>query len=448
MSTTDPSTYLAHIWPRARNAFAVLMLLTAGLLLWQHYGMERVIDLTDPRFGVYADDDRQSGGGSGGSVARRGGDLHFRCGIATAIDWPYCKLSVNLEDSERKGIDMSEFSHFSLDIDYKGAGPAKLGMTLVNVEHGFTVSDRWQTYKINQVDTLDIPAEGRIVVPMSWFVVAQWWREIAKPPVNHSSTRIDQVIRLELTTPPGAAAGEHVYVIRAIRLHGKLISQNSLLIGLVLMWVLFALSWPLAVAFALRRQLKESDTALKHLAELNRALELEAQELASQVHIDPLTGVLNRQGLRAVLIQTSSLMADPMSVIFLDIDHFKTINDRCGHDVGDEVLRLFAQVVKAGIRSADQLVRWGGEEFLIVCPMTRVNQAGLLAESLRKALHEQEWPAGLSVTASFGVAQHRDGDDIGIVIKHADQELYSAKACGRDRVHAFGIARTPAAIDT
>lgn len=448
MSTTDPSIYLARIWPRARSAFAVLALLTAGLLLWQHYGMERVVDLTDPRFGMYINDDRQSGGSSGGSLARSGGDLRFHCRIATAIDWPYCKLSVNLEDSERKGVDMTKFSHLSLDIDYKGAGPAKLGMSLVNFERGFTVSDRWQTYKINQVDAVGIPAGGRIVVPISWFVVAQWWREIARPPVDHSATRIDQVVRLELSTPAGVAAGEHLYVIRAIRLHGKLISQNSLLIGLVVMWVLFALSWPLAVAFALRRQLKESNSALKQLGELNRALELEAQELASQVHIDPLTGVLNRQGLRAVLIHTSSLMADPMSVIFLDIDHFKTINDRCGHDVGDEVLRLFAQAVRSGIRSSDQLVRWGGEEFLIVCPMTRIDQARLLAESLRKALHQQEWPAGLSVTASFGVAQHRHGDDIGIVIKRADQELYSAKAYGRDRVHAFGMERTPAAVDT
>lgn len=448
MSTTDPAIYLAHIWPRARSAFAVLVFLTAGLLLWQHYGMERVVDLTDPRFGVYVDDDRQSGGSSSGSVARSGGDLHFRCMIARAIDWPYCKLSVNLEDSERRGVDMRKFSHFSLDIDYKGVGPAMLGMTLVNFERGFTVSDRWQTYKINQVDTLDIPADEPIVVPMSWFVVAQWWRELARPPVGHSATRIDQVVRLELSTPPGVTAGEHVYVVRAIRLHGKLISQNSLLIGLVAMWILFALSFPLMVAFALRRQLKESNAALKHLGELNRALELEAQELASQVHIDPLTGVLNRQGLRAVLIQTSSLMADPMSVIFLDIDHFKMINDRCGHDVGDEVLRLFAQVVGSGIRSSDQLVRWGGEEFLIVCPMTRVDQAVLLAESLRKALHKQVWPAGLSVTASFGVAQHRHGNDIGIVIKHADQELYNAKAGGRDRVHAFGMERPPAAIDT
>jgi diguanylate cyclase (GGDEF)-like protein len=153
--------------------------------------------------------------------------------------------------------------------------------------------------------------------------------------------------------------------------------------------------------------------------------------------------VLNRQGLRAALMSTSTLMADPMSVIFIDIDHFKSINDGYGHGVGDEVLRKFANVVASGIRSSDQLVRWGGEEFFIVCPMTHVNQAIVVAENLRRTLHEHTWPASLRVTASFGVAQHQSGEEIGTVIKHADKELYNAKSSGRDRVHAYG--QTPAA---
>jgi diguanylate cyclase (GGDEF)-like protein len=81
-------------------------------------------------------------------------------------------------------------------------------------------------------------------------------------------------------------------------------------------------------------------------------------------------------------------------------------------------------------------VRWGGEEFLIVCPMTNVFQGRILAENLRKTLHQQVWPAGLHVTASFGVAQHRERDEVGVVIKHADEELYRAKQGGRDRVCA------------
>jgi diguanylate cyclase (GGDEF)-like protein len=104
--------------------------------------------------------------------------------------------------------------------------------------------------------------------------------------------------------------------------------------------------------------------------------------------------------------------------------------------VGDDVLRKFANVIAAGIRSSDRLVRWGGEEFLIVCPLTNVHQGQILAENLRHALHRQTWPVGLRVTASFGVAQHHERDEVGVVIKHADEELYRAKQGGRDRVCA------------
>lgn len=439
---TDSSfARLARTLGYARYLFAGLLVLTIVLLVWQHYGMEEVVNLTDPRFLLSADSDANSGGRSQASMERRGRDVVFRCRIVRTTQWPFCKLYISLADEHNNGVDMARYSDFRLAVDYQGPGPAKLSMTLVNAEDGLTRPDQWQSYKINQLDAIDLSKQDWTVVALRWFSVAQWWKDMVKPPFEHSFTQIDNVVRTELLTPPDAAEGEHVYVVHALRLHGKLISQNVLLLGLMAMWIIFGIGWPAAAAFILRKQLRESDEALRLLADVNKALELEARELAGQAHIDPLTGVLNRQGLRAALISTSTLMADPMSVIFIDIDHFKSINDAHGHDIGDAVLRQFASVISSGVRSSDQLVRWGGEEFLIVCPMTRVEQAWLVAETLRRALHQQTWPAGLRVTASFGIAQHRDGEEIGAVIKHADQQLYSAKACGRDRVHAHGMER-------
>lgn len=435
-SPTDSSfAHLARLLGYARYWFAGLLVLTAALLAWQHYGMEDVVDLADPRFLLSVDGNGGAGGRSQASLERRGHDLVFRCRIVKSIEWPYCKLYISLSDEHNKGIDMSSYGDFRLAVDYQGPGPAKLGIILVNAEDGLTRPDQWQTYKINQLSAFDIPKHGQAVVPLRWFTVAQWWKDMAKPPFEHSFTQIDNVVRTELLTPPDAAEGEHLYVVHAIHLHGKLVSQNVLLMGLMGVWIVCAIAWPSAAAFILRKRLRESNAALRLLGEVNKALELEARELAGQAHIDPLTGVLNRQGLRAALMSTSTLMADPMSVILIDIDHFKSINDTHGHDVGDEVLRKFAHVVATGVRASDRLVRWGGEEFLIVCPMTRLDQAAFVAETLRRALHQQAWPAGLQVTASFGVAQHQQGDEIGTVIKHADQQLYHAKRSGRDRVH-------------
>jgi diguanylate cyclase (GGDEF)-like protein len=444
LRSTDKSfALLARTLGYARYLFAGLVVLTIALLAWQHYGMEEIVDLADPRFLVHTDGDGASGGKSQASVERRGHDLVFRCKIVRSTAWPYCKLLITLADEHNDGIDMSRYSHFTLDADYQGPGPAKLGMALVNAEPGLTHPDQWQTYKVNRLESFDIVKHGQALIPLRWFSVAQWWKDMARPSFEHSFTQIDNVVRAELATPPDAEEGEHVFVVHAIHLHGKLVSQTALLMALVGTWIFFAIAWPAAAAFILRKQLKESNAALRLLGQVNEALELEARELAGQAHFDPLTGVLNRQGLRAVLMSTPTLMADPMSVIFIDIDHFKVINDTHGHDIGDDVLRKFASVVAAAINAADRLVRWGGEEFLIVCPATSVAQAQQLAETLRRSLHQQFWPGGLRLTASFGVAQHRHGEEIGVVIRHADRELYGAKACGRDRVHTYGLEPSP-----
>ena len=420
----------------ARYVFGGLLLLTVALLSWQHWGMEKVVDLTGDRFPINVEDDRAGGGASVGSLERKGSDLIVHCHISRKSAWPYCKLTFDfLKDGA--GMNMSRFDYMTIDARYVGPGTSSFGLVLANAEDGLTKLDQWQTYKINQIDALDLPANGHLLIPIKWFGVAQWWKDMTKPSMEHSGVAVDNVARAELMISGGGQEGESVFTLHHLRLHGKLISRDVLLMGIVAAWVLCAAGWMTILTLSLRTQLKDSKAAIALLSEVNKALELEARDLAGQVHIDPLTGVLNRQGLRAALMSTSNLLSDPMAVIFIDIDHFKSVNDTHGHDVGDDVLRKFANVVASGIRSSDRLVRWGGEEFLIVCPMTNVYQGRILAENLRQALHQQVWPAGLRVTASFGVAQHHENDEVGVVIKHADEELYRAKQGGRDRVCAY-----------
>lgn len=426
---------VARLLGHARYVFGGLLLLTVALLVWQHFGMVEVLELGAGNFPVKVTDDKAEGGNSEGWVERKGQDLVMHCRINKKIDWPHCKLSFDFLKGA-KGIDMSRFDYLIVNATYAGPGALKFGLVVSEVEEGYTRLDTWQTYKVEQVESLDLPSDGNMVIPMNWFVVAQWWKEMAKPPIEHSVVNLDNVVYLDLLSNFGGVEGDRILTVHSLRLHGKLISRDTLLLWLVGAWVACAVGWLAVLTLSLRGQLKDSEAAIELLSTVNKALELEARDLAGQAYIDPLTGVLNRQGLRAALMSTSSLLADPMAVIFIDIDHFKCINDTHGHDVGDDVLRKFANVVASGIRSSDRLVRWGGEEFLIVCPMTNVYQGKILAENLRHALHHHTWPEELRVTASFGVAQHHEHDEVGVVIKNADEELYRAKRSGRDRVCA------------
>ena len=129
--------------------------------------------------------------------------------------------------------------------------------------------------------------------------------------------------------------------------------------------------------------------------------------------------------------------AQGMTLVMLDIDHFKHVNDRHGHDCGDEVLKRVTAVVAANLRASDVFGRWGGEEFLIACQGTRVRDAARLAEKLRERVEHGEFSTSgghLAVTASFGVALAPPGTPAAGALKRADEALYRAKEAGRNRV--------------
>lgn len=152
---------------------------------------------------------------------------------------------------------------------------------------------------------------------------------------------------------------------------------------------------------------------------------------------DHLTGLCNRLNIDAILnreVERSKRYERPLSIIMFDLDHFKDVNDMYGHLAGDQVLCAFAQVARSKLRSADTLGRWGGEEFLIVCPDTDLQGAVHLAERLRSAFDISDFPHVGQQTASFGVATfHPDESEVAF-IKRADETLYSAKNAGRNRI--------------
>lgn len=156
---------------------------------------------------------------------------------------------------------------------------------------------------------------------------------------------------------------------------------------------------------------------------------------------DRLTGLYNRLKLDETFTQEMerSIRYDhPLSVVLLDIDHFKSVNDTYGHQTGDAVLIKFAALVKDNIRIIDVAGRWGGEEFLVICPETTLEHAVALANKIREVVGEHVFPDVGKKTASFGVATLAPGENEGDLIARADEALYRAKKGGRNRVEAAG----------
>ncbi|ANF27853.1 diguanylate cyclase [Stutzerimonas stutzeri] len=156
-----------------------------------------------------------------------------------------------------------------------------------------------------------------------------------------------------------------------------------------------------------------------------------ALEAASMT--DPLTGLRNRRGLELALKQFD-LLGQRYVAVTLDIDHFKRVNDEHGHDVGDEVLRFLAEIMKECSRPTDVLCRMGGEEFLILLPETDAAGASIAAERLLARLRQTASPTGAPVTASIGIACSDSHASPDATFKAADEALYHAKRAGRDRV--------------
>lgn len=163
------------------------------------------------------------------------------------------------------------------------------------------------------------------------------------------------------------------------------------------------------------------------------------QELKQQALQDPLTGLCNRRQFRQ-LAQNAHTQAErygkEYSLLLIDVDHFKSINDRYGHHIGDEVLILLARTLSFRVRESDSVCRWGGEEFVILLPQTNLEGALLMAESLRDTIEQMDCPDLPHVTVSIGAAHYKPGEDVDSLFNRVDDAMYFAKASGRNRVES------------
>ncbi len=177
----------------------------------------------------------------------------------------------------------------------------------------------------------------------------------------------------------------------------------------------------------------------KELRDINTKLQSKNIEYENLASTDALTGLYNRHKFTQLYLSSYESMVqrhNKMSVILLDIDHFKKVNDIFGHNIGDITLVEVSKILLAALRGVDIVCRWGGEEFIILLPTADLNGAILIAQKLHKSVKEVKVDKVGAITASFGVSEVREGEEMQDAINRADKALYLAKKSGRDCVRS------------
>ena len=236
----------------------------------------------------------------------------------------------------------------------------------------------------------------------------------------------------ELVALYGYRAGfqESANTIRAlisirVPLRGTIRAGDQMAQSLTMVTAVVLLAIYLVLAFLIRR----IDVQERRILTQNTDLERLSMT-------DMLTGILNRYGLRQrsdEVMNRADRFGHPLSLLLLDLDLFKQINDQHGHSVGDEVLKRFSDTIHANLRGSDIFGRWGGEEFLVIAPHLGLQDAMKMAEKLRQAIENTPFDGGIRLTTSIGVSEYQSGETIAALLDRADRALYVAKAAGRNR---------------
>lgn len=201
----------------------------------------------------------------------------------------------------------------------------------------------------------------------------------------------------------------------------------------------FVLADGRTVMYSIANDISAIKEMQNNLAEAHAELALKNQQLESLSVTDRLTGLFNRRKFDEVLVNECerALRTElPLTLLMADIDHFKSVNDNFGHQMGDQMLVTVAQILQQGVRKVDTVARWGGEEFMILCPATGLASACALAENIRRALEAYDFPGVGRKTCCFGVTEYQPGEAPDAAVKRADDALYRAKNSGRNQVCA------------
>lgn len=333
------------------------------------------------------------------------------------------------------GIDLSSYKKINVDLDYKG-GDQRIRFYLRNYEPGFSDINDMQTAKFNNVHVPVEYIENNLVLSLSEFSVADWWIETYKVPRDNSLPNFRNVVAFGIDINYPGMPGKQSFKLKKVEFVGEWVSRENWYLGILIFWLSIIMVVGAISLMRLTKEIRLEHQRLERLADQNSLLAQETDKYKKLSMVDALTGVLNRQGLAEYIEQYfPAHIGQVVSMVIIDIDHFKHINDSLGHDSGDQVLKQVTELLKSYTRQSDQIARWGGEEFILVLPDTNLDDAYRIAEEMRAlvaTVNFDQFP-GLHVTISLGVGASDGKIPFHQLFRHVDIALYQAKAQGRNR---------------
>jgi diguanylate cyclase (GGDEF)-like protein len=424
---------MAESKPRKPNQSAALllcMLLTLLAVVGHRFLPERRLSITSsPETGNFFLG--QTGDGPAAEITWTDrAHLAYHCRVPQATVWQSCNFGYMLAtEIASKGLDLSGYKTLNLAVRYTGKAQY-VRVSIRNFDPRFSKIEDGNSPKFNFVNIPSKDLARPISLKMSEFTVAEWWVTSYDHPRAYSQLDVSNatVLNIDLQGNIDLAGSEHDFQIDRIEFVGDWISAEYWYLGILCIWMILGTTYGTAQWVRMRR-------AHRRQREQINDLENEKDMYQKLSTMDALTGVQNRHGI-GQFIAALGITRVSASVIVIDLDHFKRINDERGHAIGDRVLRTMGDILASSIRNTDAVGRWGGEEFVLVCPGATLSDAADLAEKLRHRILQTNFipEDPLPISASFGVATSGIDQRFEDVFRKADQALYLAKSRGRNCV--------------
>lgn len=416
------------------STLLALVAILAYFILPEH--RDRILpDLVGSEYHLFFD------GQSGGQTKAEWIDkssFKFTCTVANeGLPAPYCGMSINIGKSPT-GKDYASHQRIEIKVDYQG-GNQRLRLSMHNFNPANSALNNREILKGLDVTFLANETASPITIHN------YGWREPDnrnrnKNPLSWLNTESpENLLDIGIDLAPPIAVGEHLIQIEYIDLYGKLLSAEAWYLGVALIWLLFNLLLFARHLIIQAQRIRNDSQRLSTLVNYSHDLQQESQHYKWLSHTDQLTNALNRNGFATAMSQQNpdGKMKSNTSLLIIDLDNFKRINDTLGHDTGDMVLRETAQIIQKNIRVSDKFVRWGGEEFILLCDATNVKQALLIAEKIRVSIEAAKMThndGNISITASIGIGVAKSDENFDDLFQRTDQALYRAKNMGRNCV--------------